>query len=333
MSGGRALDHGCPGTPLAWQQRDLNYQAGGHRPAPPSHHGAPSHYDRYPPTPSRPGPPSTSDRLSHRSGDKSWGAPPPLLVPYSNPRAPPSTARPPSRPRSPSPTSSSSSSSSSSSTEESERVGVPGPPMLYPGMYPPGPHGPLGTPGPPGTVKSARSVPALALATWDGEPCPVHGGAPMPAPYHGPPPPMGPPPPRRGTSIYDLRGTYATLPARPPPGDRRSLAGSGLAPPPPPGAPHGIPPHLLPPMARPLPLVVDEKGHAEPLPVRRAPGDKGGGGVVSKAGSVVGDVCEIGVEGGGKGGGRCPGGWCVAWVILALVCGGVLLALMLTFIL
>merc|ERR1711962_1340553 len=93
----------------------------------------------------------------------------------------------------------------------------------YPGYPPAGPYG--------GTMKSARSVPALAMATWDGEPCPVHHGHPgqpmsMPGPPPGPgsmgppgyPPmmgpmslPPGPPGPRgRAGSIYDMRMSAAT---------------------------------------------------------------------------------------------------------------------------
>lgn len=372
---GRPMDMGDPCTPMAWQQRDLNYHQSGYQ-------------DRYGPGAvvggsSRPGPPSTSDRLSHHT-DKSWrmhrdsrdsgqpnlvpygsgypsgsstqyaSGPPPAHYPPSRPSY--SSGRPPSRPHTPSGTSS----SSSSTSEDSEQA--PGPvepvgPMphpiygytgYYPG-YPPGPH-----PGYPGTLKSARSVPALALATWDGEPCPVHGSGPLSFPGpHGPLPPPGyppmlppgplslPPPPgssRRVNSIYDMRllspppgPIYGTLPGRTMPADRRSLAGSTILGPAAHGAPLGIPPHLLPPMARPLPMVVDEKGNPEPLPVRKT-GDKNGTlppGVNTKAASVVHSESEEVV----KNRICCRGGACVAWVILAVICIGVLLAVMLRFIL
>ncbi|KAK7069863.1 hypothetical protein SK128_021071 [Halocaridina rubra] len=383
-SSSRQIDLGDACTPMAWQQRDLNYHQSGYQ-------------DRYGPGAvgvsgsSRAGPPSTSDRLSHHT-DKSWrthrdsrdsgqphlvpyggaqynGGPPPTHYPPSRPSY--SSGRPTSHPHSPSGTSSSSSSSSSSSEEDSSQQHgdavpqgpmppVPHPIYGYTGYYPGYPPGPPGmAPGYPGTLKSAHSVPALALATWDGEPCPVHGGGPLSFPGpHGPPPPMLPPPAgyppmmphgpmslppppgstRRASSIYDMRITsphpaaiYGTLPARNIPGDRRSVAGSTILGPAAPGAPPGIPPHLLPPMARPRPLVLGEKGTPEPLPVRNV-GDKNGSlppGLSAKAASSVGHsedeknlrgIC-------------CKGGPCVAWVILAVVCLGILLAVMLRFIL
>ncbi|XP_045600345.1 atrophin-1 isoform X2 [Procambarus clarkii] len=372
----RAMDMGDPCTPMAWQQRDLNYHQSGFQ-------------DRYGPGAiGRAGPPSTSDRLSHHT-DKSWrtqrdsrDSSQPHLVPYAGgypsgsssqyaTRPPPahyppsrpsySSGRPPSRPHTPSGTTSSS--SSSSSEDDSEQA--PGPGMAigtmphpiygyYPGGYPPGPpHHPAY----PGTLKSARSVPALALATWDGEPCPVHGSGPLsfPGPHgpHGPLPPPGYPPmmphgalslpppsgaSRRVNSIYDMRlasppgAMYGTLPGRTLPADRRSLAGSAILGPAAAGAPPGIPPHLLPPMARPLPLVVDEKGNPEPLPVRKT-ADKNGTlppGVVAKVAASVGQLESEAEE---KNRVCCRGGACVAWVILAVICLGVLLAVMLRFIL
>ncbi|XP_066980801.1 MAGE-like protein 2 isoform X1 [Macrobrachium rosenbergii] len=389
-SNGRPLDLGDPCTPMAWQQRDLNYHQSGYQ-------------DRYGPGndnwqcvayravgggSSRVGPPSTSDRLSHHT-DKSWrthrdsrdsgqphlvpyggtqyaSGPPPAHYPPSRPSY--SSGRPPSNQHSPSSTSSSSSSSTTSEEDSSQQHGD----VLPPGPLPPMPHpiygytgypsGPMGVaPGYPGTLKSARSVPALALATWDGEPCPVHGGGPLPGgpmsfphphgmPMH--PPPQGypmmppgplslPPPPgstRRASSIYDMRITsphpgaiYGTLPVRNIPGDRRSLAGSTILGPAAPGAPPGIPTHLLPPMARPRPLVLGEKGTPEPLPVRN--GDKNGSlppGLSMKAASSVGHSEEDEKKSDGI---CCRGGACVAWVILAVVCLGILLAVMLRFIL
>nr|XP_053653802.1 basic proline-rich protein-like [Cherax quadricarinatus] len=332
----------------------------------------------------RAGPPSTSDRQSHHT-DKSWrthrdsrDSSQPHLVPYSGgypsgsstqytSRPPPahyppsrpsySSGRPPSRPHTPSATSSSSSSSSEDDSEHAQGAIVPVGSMPHPiygysGYYPGYPPGPPQHPGYPGTLKSARSVPALALATWDGEPCPVHGSGPLSFPQ-GPLPPPGyppmmphgamslPPPPgsnRRVNSIYDMRlaappgAIYGTLPGRSLPADRRSLAGSAVIGPAAPGAPPGIPPHLLPPMARPLPLVVDEKGNPEPLPVRKT-ADKNGSLPLSIAAKVAASVGHLESDSHLKNRVCCRGGACVAWVILAVICLGVLLAVMLRFIL
>ncbi|XP_063595299.1 uncharacterized protein LOC134772268 [Penaeus indicus] len=142
---------------------------------------------------------------------------------------------------------------------------------------------------------------------------------------------------RRVNSIYDMRITspppgpiYGTLPARTLPADRRSIAGSTILGPAAPGAPPGIPTHLLPPMARPRPLVVDEKGNPEPLPVRHI-SEKNGSlppGVSAKVAASVHSEEEKNTKGV-----CCRGGACVAWVILAVVCLGILLAVMLRFIL
>ena len=119
-------------------------------------------------------------------------------------------------------------------------------------------------PGLDGTLRSTLSVPMLGpplVPTWDGEPCPVHGlGIPPP-----PPPFLA----RRSASIYDMR-PYATLPLplpAPPPLSLPPPATMGRRPPSQ-GIP--IPPHLLPPMMRPRPLVYPADAFAppEPLPMR-----------------------------------------------------------------
>ena len=56
-----------------------------------------------------------------------------------------------------------------------------------------------------GTLRSTKSVPALAMATWDGEPCPIHGNGfpqcyPCLAQMVPPPNPM-----RRFGSVMDVR--------------------------------------------------------------------------------------------------------------------------------
>ena len=115
--------------------------------------------------------------------------------------------------------------------------------------------------GGPATVRSAQSVPLLlgpaGAVTWDGEPCPVHHhGAPAP-PLPLPVGPVSLPP--RAASVYELRaGTphsaFAAVAERP-------LSTRTLGRPP-------LSPGLLPPMARPRPIVRAENGAAGQLPVR-----------------------------------------------------------------
>ena len=309
----------------------------------------------------RPGP---SSHVEYRQGPSSHGGyrqGPSSHVQYPPSRPSYSSGRPASRPQSPSATSSTS--SSSDSEEDSDQTGMRGPMMpphgqysAYPSYYPGGPGG--YPPGYSSTMKPAKSMPTLA--TWDGEPCPVHGGPPPLYPPMLPPgPPMLPPPSgpmtmphpgghmtlphpgmnRRSNSIYDMRmmmppppaPIYGTLPARPPPsiaGDRRSVAGSLMAPSLIKGS-TGIPPQLLPPMARPRPIVVSEDGVTEPLPVR-AP--------IDKHSSLPPDVAaKVAAESTGsidlKQRICCRGAPCVAWVILAVICIGILLTVMLRFIL
>ncbi|UYV67478.1 hypothetical protein LAZ67_5000837 [Cordylochernes scorpioides] len=99
-----------------------------------------------------------------------------------------------------------------------------------------------------GTLRSSRSVPALAMATWDGEPCPVHGGRGPPSPRHHCGSVMDFMPPHRTLKPYH----HGSLPL--------------LAPPPPPSMTPYPPPHLLPPFFRPRPYVIPAA--FEPLPVR-----------------------------------------------------------------
>ena len=192
-------------------------------------------------------------------------------------------------------------------------------------------------------MKSAKSVPALLAATYDGEPCPVHHIGMHPGPPMSMPPmmhhgyaTMGPP--RRAASIYDMRmmspppppTIYGTLPHPMPAADARSMAGSMMGPAAP-GAPLGIPPQLLPPMARPRPLVIGEGGTPEVLPVRGAH-DKGAALpksiLASKA--AAGAVAD---EDNMKKRFCWRGGMCVGWIILGVVVVGILLTLMLLFIL
>lgn len=272
----------------------------------------------------RPGPPSTSDRLSHRT-DKSWrtqrdsqgGAYPPSRPSYS-------TGRPPSRPHSTvSSSHTSSSSSEGDSTQDDPRAHMPPPPQPlygYEGFYPTyavAPY-PPSVSHYPGTIKSAKSVPAL-LGPWDREPCPVHGVGPLSLPP--PPPLMAMPPPRRAASIYDMRllspppppgPIYGTLPVRPA-GDRRSLA---------------IPPQLLPPMARPRPLVVSEDGTTEPLPVRSPPDKPGASLTLAASAKLAADDARDSEKRRG-----CRGGVCVGLIVLGVVSVGLLLGVLLVFIL
>jgi len=244
---------------------------------------------------------------------------------------------------------------SSSSSEDSEQPeGHPGAMMgphtnygydgYYPG-YPP--HGGY----PQGTMKSTKSVPSMLAPTVDGEPCPVHHHPPGP-PMPMPPPPMPMPmphpsmvhpgyatmgPPRRAASIYDMRmmspqpmpNIYGTLPHPPPTvaPDTRSVVGSAIMGPPGSGVPVGIPPHLLPPMARPRPLVIGEGGTPEVLPVRGSQ-EKGAAIAKSIIASKSGDD-----EKPVKQKFCCPGGMCVMWTILSFIVFGILLTLMLMFIL
>lgn len=216
------------------------------------------------------------------------------------------------------------------------------------GMYGP-PPGATGYPH--GTIKSAKSVPALVAATYDGEPCPVHhGGMPVPPPMSMPPmPPMVHPGyatmghPRRSASIYDMRmmmtpappppAIYGTLPMPAPvASDARSVVGSTMMSTS--GAPVGIPAQLLPPMARPRPLVIGEGGTPEVLPVRA---DNEKGATLPKA--LLASKAAAAAAGGSDDGKSlkkpfcCRGGVCVSWIILSVIVIGILLTLMLLFIL
>ena len=197
---------------------------------------------------------------------------------------------------------------------------------------------------PGGTMKSAKSVPALVAPTYDGEPCPVHHG-PMPPPgMPGPPmsmPPMVHPgyatmgPPRRAASIYDMRmmspppTIYGTLPHPVGPADARSIAGSTVLGPAAPGAPLGIPPQLLPPMARPRPLVIGEGGTAEVLPVRS---NKDKDGALPKALLAAKGGAGDPVDPKSKGPFCCKGGKVVFVAILSVIVLGIIATLMLLFI-
>lgn len=171
-----------------------------------------------------------------------------------------------------------------------------------------------------GTLRSTRSVPALALATWDGEPCPVHGhGIPL---YPGPP---GSGTLRRHGSMFDMRSAYPPphpaflmnhMPPPPPMMDKKSFHGSlqMLA-----GGPHQIPSHLLPPMMRPRPFVIP--AGAEPLPMRdpykmRTPPPSGYAPSKTEDPYSVDQVC-------------CKGHLIVLWIILAVVTIGVILGIVL----
>ncbi|KAB7501851.1 hypothetical protein Anas_10207 [Armadillidium nasatum] len=316
-------------TPMAWQHRDMNY-----------HHAA--YQERYGQgyemNGIRTGPPSTSDRLSHRT-DKSWHTQRDSQAAYPPSRPSYSTGRPPSQPHSAVTSSNTSTSSSESDTENEDPRGPmqlpPFPPQpiygggyegYYPGYPPSVSHYP-------GTLKSAKSVPAIG--TWDGEPCPIHGIGPMSLPGPHPPPIMMPPhaaftlPPKKANSIYDMRilaahppppasvgAIYGTLPVRPPGIDRRSLV----------GAPAGIPPQLLPPMARPRPIVLSEGGTAEPLPVRSPP---------DKTSTLPLDVASkmTDTNKDEKHKEKCRGGLCVGMIVMGVICTGLLLGILLVFIL
>ncbi|XP_064486538.1 proline-rich protein 2-like [Ornithodoros turicata] len=200
--------------------------------------------------------------------------------------------------------------------------------------------------GPGGTLRSTRSVPALALATWDGEPCPVHGHGPhFYPPHHGAQTPVSVAQPmRRFGSVFDVR----TLQYPPPPPmtpvptalEKKSIHGSmsALGPPPmgpphmgpphmgPPhmGPPHMGPPHmgpyhmpppmLMPPMMRPRPFVFP---HSEPLPTRDPYRSQMKlHGRTSEDDYSVDQVC-------------CRGHLVVLWIILAVVTIGVILGIIL----
>uniref|UniRef100_A0A6A7FSW3 Leucine-rich repeat extensin-like protein 2 n=1 Tax=Hirondellea gigas TaxID=1518452 RepID=A0A6A7FSW3_9CRUS len=398
MPSSRSVEGGDPRTPMAWQHRDLNYHQSGYQ-------------DRYGPGAEGgriQGPPSSSDRVSHRT-DKTWNTQKEsnqgLLSPYNQqpqqqypPRDYPSTSRdyPHSRELSPSEhlspqqqpqqppyqqrqqesrhsATATSTISSSSSEDDSEQPGPQGPvgpqhpvygysgpppaggyypgyplpPLQHPGYAPsviPGYHGG-------GTMKSAKSVPALLAATYDGEPCPVHHSSVMGLPPHMSMPPMMHPGyatmghPRRAASIYDMRmissppppaTIYGTLPHHMPaplPDTRSVVGGSAIMGPAAPGAPLGIPPQLLPPMARPRPVVIGEGGAPEVLPVRgRNEKDVSAlpTSLLSAKGAAASgdeDVKKI------KKPFCCHGGACVCWIILSVIVIGIVLTLMLLFIL
>lgn len=189
--------------------------------------------------------------------------------------------------------------------------------------------------GPGGTLRSTRSVPALALATWDGEPCPVHGHGPHFYPTQGHPAVVSAAQPmRRFGSVFDVR----TLPYPPPPMtpvpttmDKKSIHGSmsALGPlpmgPPPVGPPFVGPPHMgppyhlpppamMPPMMRPRPLVFPA---TEPLPTRDPFRSQAKfQGRPSEDDYSVDQVC-------------CRGHLVVLWIILAVVTIGVILGIIL----
>ncbi|XP_015905303.1 uncharacterized protein [Parasteatoda tepidariorum] len=184
-----------------------------------------------------------------------------------------------------------------------------------------------GVVGPPfrngGTLRSTRSVPAIALATWDGEPCPVHGhGLPLFHHQHHPIGHSNSGTMRRHGSLFDVRLPYYGH--HPPP-----FPPALQYPPPPPshlekksfhGSMQVFPnPYLMPPMMRPRPFVIP--AGAEPLPVRdpfklRTPPASGYAG--SKADDVysVDQIC-------------CKGHLIVLWIILAVVTIGVILGIVL----
>lgn len=148
--------------------------------------------------------------------------------------------------------------------------------------------------------RSTRSVPALALATWDGEPCPVHG--------HGiPPPPLfhaGTM--RRHGSLFDVRPPALFGPPPGPLMDKKSFHGSMQL---------VNTPWYAPPLMRPRPLVVP--AGAEPLPVRdpfrRPPGYP-----PSKMAEDP-DYDKV----------CCKGHLIVLWIILGVVTVGVILGIVL----
>ncbi|KFM70217.1 hypothetical protein X975_19763, partial [Stegodyphus mimosarum] len=172
-----------------------------------------------------------------------------------------------------------------------------------------------------GTLRSTRSVPALALATWDGEPCPVHGhGVPLfhhqhsvglsnggtlrrhgslfdvRLPYYGHPPPFGPPIqyPAPPAPVLEKKSFHGSL----------QMIGN---------------PYLLPPLMRPRPFVIP--AGAEPLPVRdpykmRTPPASAYAGSKADDAYSVDQVC-------------CKGHLIVLWIILAVVTIGVILGIVL----
>lgn len=178
-----------------------------------------------------------------------------------------------------------------------------------------------------GTLRSTRSVPALALATWDGEPCPVHGHGHFYPPHHGGQPPATPQQGlpatqasmRRFGSMFDVRpGFY-------PPLERKSLHGSvSVLNVPPPGGPPPLPmgpppflppPHLMPPMMRPRPYVFP----AEPLPTRDPFRSKT---PVLQPPKMEQDYYSVDQV-------CCKGHLVVLWIILAVVTIGVILGIIL----
>ncbi|GFY43218.1 uncharacterized protein TNIN_120021 [Trichonephila inaurata madagascariensis] len=185
-------------------------------------------------------------------------------------------------------------------------------------------HGPPGPFRNGGTLRSTRSVPALALATWDGEPCPVHGhGVPLFHHQH----PMGLSNAgtlRRHGSLFDVRLPYFGHPPPPPP----HFGPPSLQYPPPPlmdkKSFHGSMqmlgnPYMMPPMMRPRPFVIPAP--AEPLPVRdpykmRTPPASGYAGSKADDTYSVDQVC-------------CKGHLIVLWIILAVVTIGVILGIVL----
>ncbi|KAK7793257.1 hypothetical protein R5R35_010249 [Gryllus longicercus] len=143
-----------------------------------------------------------------------------------------------------------------------------------------------------GTLRSVQST----LSTWDGEPCPVHHMQ-MPMGLLLPPPPA---------QLYPVMAV--PLPAPPPP------------PPPPPLPPPPPPPVLLPPMLRPRPLVLaaEAAGRPEPLPVRDPKTSVSP--LPPKDGAGPPQVhC-------------CKGNIIVLWVVLGIICVGILLAVILRFV-
>lgn len=178
-----------------------------------------------------------------------------------------------------------------------------------------------------GTLRSTRSVPALALATWDGEPCPVHGHGPFYPPHHGGQPP---PTPQQGLSATQasMRRFGSMFDVRPgfyPPLERKSLHGSVSVlnvPPPPAGPPLAMgpppflpPPHLMPPMMRPRPYVFP----AEPLPTRDPFRSKT---PVLQPPKMEQDYYSVDQV-------CCKGHLVVLWIILAVVTIGVILGIIL----
>ncbi|XP_054708447.1 uncharacterized protein LOC129218249 [Uloborus diversus] len=170
-----------------------------------------------------------------------------------------------------------------------------------------------------GTLRSTRSVPALALATWDGEPCPVHGhGVPL---FHHQHPHNGlsnAGTMRRHGSLFDVRLPYfghppfgppVQFPAPPTLLEKKSFHGSMQ-----------LNPYMVPPMMRPRPYVIP--AGAEPLPVRdpykmgRTPPASAYAGSKADDAYSVDQVC-------------CKGHLIVLWIILAVVTVGVILGIVL----